>query len=178
MILKKIKAHHLFLLVSILILLIGMYRSTDPNSNLAINIHDTYFVMSNYHCTLILFTTYFLTGIVYWLFEKHPTVMKMLKQPQTIWTKQMATLGSGNHFIEICVDENKDVWVMLHSGSRGIGNAIGQYFTQLAKRDMGKHIHNLPDKVIKFVHSEVKHADLFQFFCRFIDFQKISNSHD
>jgi len=82
MILKKIKAHHLFLLVSILILLIGMYRSTDPNSNLAINIHDTYFVMSNYHCTLILFTTYFLTGIVYWLFEKHP--QKQLMKPLTI----------------------------------------------------------------------------------------------
>ena len=85
-----------------------------------------------------------------WLFEKHPTVMKMLKQPQTVWTKQMGTLGSGNHFIEICVDENKDVWVMLHSGSRGIGNAIGQYFIALAKKDMGKHIHNLPDKDLAY----------------------------
>jgi tRNA-splicing ligase RtcB (3'-phosphate/5'-hydroxy nucleic acid ligase) len=62
-----------------------------------------------------------------WLFEKHPAVMKMLKQPNTIWTKQMGTLGSGNHFIEVCVDENKDVWIMLHTGSRGIGNAIGQH---------------------------------------------------
>lgn len=85
-----------------------------------------------------------------WLFEKHPTVMKMLKQPQTIWTKQMGTLGSGNHFIEICVDESKDVWVMLHSGSRGIGNAIGQYFIALAKKDMAKHIHNLPDKDLAY----------------------------
>ncbi len=87
---------------------------------------------------------------VEWLFEKHPTVMKMLKQPQTIWTKQLGTLGSGNHFIEICVDDSKDVWVMLHSGSRGIGNAIGQYFIQLAKKDMGKHIHNLPDKDLAY----------------------------
>jgi tRNA-splicing ligase RtcB len=85
-----------------------------------------------------------------WLFEKHPIVMKMLKQPNTIWTKQMGTLGSGNHFIEICVDESKDVWVMLHSGSRGIGNAIGQYFIALAKKDMGKHIHNLPDKDLAY----------------------------
>lgn len=85
-----------------------------------------------------------------WLFEKHPAVMKMLKQPQTIWTKQLGTLGGGNHFIELCVDENKDVWVMLHSGSRGIGNAIGQYFIQLAKKDMGKHIHNLPDKDLAY----------------------------
>lgn len=72
MILKKIKAHHLFLIVSILILLIGMDRSTDPNSGLDINIHSTYLVISNYDCTLILFTTYFLMGILYWLFEKLP----------------------------------------------------------------------------------------------------------
>ena len=85
-----------------------------------------------------------------WLFEKHPTVMKMLKQPQTLWTKQLGTLGGGNHFIELCVDESKDVWVMLHSGSRGIGNAIGQYLIKLAKKDMGKHIHNLPDKDLAY----------------------------
>jgi tRNA-splicing ligase RtcB len=85
-----------------------------------------------------------------WLFEKHPAVMKMLKQPETLWTKQLGTLGSGNHFIEICVDETKDVWVMLHSGSRGIGNAIGNYFIKLAKRDMEKHIHNLPDKDLAY----------------------------
>ncbi len=87
---------------------------------------------------------------VEWLFEKHPTVMKMLKQPNTLWTKQMGTLGSGNHFIEVCVDENKDVWIMLHTGSRGIGNAIGQYFIALAKKDMGKHIHKLPDKDLAY----------------------------
>lgn len=82
MILKKIKAHHLFLIVSILILLIGMYRSTDANSILDINVHDTYFVISNYDCTLILFTTYFLMGILYWLFEKLP--QKQLIKPLTI----------------------------------------------------------------------------------------------
>jgi tRNA-splicing ligase RtcB (3'-phosphate/5'-hydroxy nucleic acid ligase) len=87
---------------------------------------------------------------VEWLFEMHPTVMKMLKQPNTLWAKQMGTLGSGNHFIEVCVDEQKDVWIMLHTGSRGIGNAIGQYFIALAKKDMGKHIHNLPDKDLAY----------------------------
>ena len=39
--------------------------------------------------------------------------------------RHMGTLGTGNHFIEICLDENQAVWVMLHSGSRGVGNAIG-----------------------------------------------------
>ncbi|MBF4465294.1 hypothetical protein [Flavobacterium sp. LC2016-12] len=82
MILKKIKAHHLFLIVSILILLIGMCRSTDLNSGLDINIHSTYLVLSNYDCTLVLFTTYFLMGILYWLFEKLP--QKQLIKPLTI----------------------------------------------------------------------------------------------
>lgn len=91
-----------------------------------------------------------LSAGVDWLFETHPTVMKMLKQPNTIWTKQMGTLGGGNHFIEVCVDESKDVWIMLHTGSRGIGNTIGQYFIALAKKDMGKHIHNLPDKDLAY----------------------------
>ena len=43
--------------------------------------------------------------------------------------KQFGTLGSGNHFFELCIDERSRVWVVLHSGSRGIGNMIGQLFT-------------------------------------------------
>ena len=62
----------------------------------------------------------------------------------------MATLGSGNHFIELCIDESKNVWVMLHSGSRGIGNAIGRHFIQLAKKDMHLHYHSLPDKDLAY----------------------------
>jgi len=45
----------------------------------------------------------------------------------------LGTLGGGNHFIEICLDLNDRVWVMLHSGSRGVGNRIGQYFIKQAK---------------------------------------------
>lgn len=55
---------------------------------------------------------------------------------------QLGTLGSGNHFIEICMDEQDRVWVMLHSGSRGVGNKIGTTFISLAKKEMqGWHIH-------------------------------------
>ena len=82
MTLKNLKVYNLFLIVSILILLIGFYRSTDPNSILDINVHDTYFVISNYHCTLVLFTLYFLTGLLYWLFEKLPK--KRLIKPLTL----------------------------------------------------------------------------------------------
>ena len=58
---------------------------------------------------------------------------------------QIGTLGGGNHFIELCIDENQDVWVMLHSGSRGIGNMIGSYFIEKAKRRMEQYFISLPD---------------------------------
>ena len=57
----------------------------------------------------------------------------------------LGTLGTSNHFIELCLDEAARVWVMLHSGSRGVGNAIGTYFIELAKQDMRKWHLNLPD---------------------------------
>ncbi|MCL6713287.1 RtcB family protein [Pseudomonas sp. R2.Fl] len=65
---------------------------------------------------------------------------------------QLGTLGGGNHFIEICLDEADAVWVMLHSGSRGTGNLIGTYFIErareaLAHRVLGFH---LPDKDLAF----------------------------
>lgn len=58
---------------------------------------------------------------------------------------QLGTLGSGNHFIEICIDENEDVWVMLHSGSRGIGNMIGSYYINKGKELMEQFHITLPD---------------------------------
>jgi tRNA-splicing ligase RtcB (3'-phosphate/5'-hydroxy nucleic acid ligase) len=63
----------------------------------------------------------------------------------------MGTLGTGNHFIELCLDEVGDVWVMLHSGSRGIGNQIGQYFIALAKEDMRRWFINLPDQDLAYL---------------------------
>jgi tRNA-splicing ligase RtcB len=58
---------------------------------------------------------------------------------------QIGTLGSGNHFIELCLDESKQVWIMLHSGSRGVGNLIGKYFISKAKRHMERYFIALPD---------------------------------
>ena len=55
----------------------------------------------------------------------------------------LGTLGGGNHFVEICLDEMGAVWFMLHSGSRGVGNAIGSHFIELAKKDMRTHMVNV-----------------------------------
>ena len=64
--------------------------------------------------------------------------------------KHLGTLGTGNHFIELCLDENQAVWVMLHSGSRGVGNAIGSHFIELAKKDAERNMANLPDKDLAY----------------------------
>jgi len=73
--------------------------------------------------------------------------------------KQLGTLGGGNHFIEVCLDTEQTVWVMLHSGSRGIGNMIGQLFIDLARRDMKKHFINLPDRDLSYLVEGTDHFD-------------------
>jgi tRNA-splicing ligase RtcB len=69
----------------------------------------------------------------------------------------LGTLGTGNHFIEVCLDERDHVWFMLHSGSRGIGNRIGSYFIELAKRDMMRHVKDLPDKDLAYLQEGSRH---------------------
>ncbi len=64
--------------------------------------------------------------------------------------KHLGTLGTGNHFIEVCLDEAGAVWFMLHSGSRGVGNAIGTHFIELAKKDAEANQRNLPDKDLAY----------------------------
>ncbi|RJG10191.1 RtcB family protein [Pseudomonas cavernicola] len=71
----------------------------------------------------------------------------------------LGTLGGGNHFIEVCLDEADRVWMMLHSGSRGVGNAIGRCFIELAKEDMGKALGNLPDADLAYLKEGSKHFD-------------------
>jgi len=77
--------------------------------------------------------------------------------------EHLCTLGTGNHFIEICLDEGDQVWVMLHSGSRGVGNRIGTYFIGLAKKDMRKHIADLPDQDLAYFSEGADHFDDYVF---------------
>ncbi|MDP2123993.1 MAG: RtcB family protein [Parvibaculum sp.] len=71
----------------------------------------------------------------------------------------LGTLGTGNHFIELCLDQDGRVWVMLHSGSRGVGNSIGRFFIELAKEDMRKWFINLPDEDLAYFPEGTTHFD-------------------
>jgi len=71
----------------------------------------------------------------------------------------LGTLGTGNHFIEVCLDEGGSVWFMLHSGSRGVGNAIGTYFIELARADMRTWMVNLPDRDLAYFPEGTEHFD-------------------
>ncbi|MBW8843137.1 MAG: RtcB family protein [Sphingomonadales bacterium] len=87
------------------------------------------------------------------LCDKHPR----LKNTNNL--VHLGTLGTGNHFIELCLDEEQRVWIMLHSGSRGVGNAIGTFFIELAKQDMRKWHINLPDEDLAYFPEGTDHFD-------------------
>lgn len=87
------------------------------------------------------------------ILEKYPRFQKTNNH------HHLGTLGTGNHFIEICLDEHDKVWIMLHSGSRGVGNAIGSFFIEQAKKDMESHIANLPNKDLAYLKEGTKHFD-------------------
>jgi tRNA-splicing ligase RtcB len=78
---------------------------------------------------------------------KHPDLAKAADRAP----HHLGTLGTGNHFIELCLDEAGTVWVMLHSGSRGIGNKIGTYFIERAKQEMRRWFVNLPDADLAYL---------------------------
>lgn len=79
------------------------------------------------------------------ILEKHPSA----KAYNT--ANHLGTLGTGNHFVEVCLDESQNVWVMLHSGSRGLGNKIGMYFIEKAKEEMKRWFINLPDEDLSYL---------------------------
>lgn len=92
------------------------------------------------------------------ILERHPGVEKRVGKHSS-WQRQLGTLGGGNHFIEVCLDETQQVWLMLHSGSRGIGNAIGSYFIELARRDAARDQVNLPDRDLAYFREGAQHFD-------------------
>lgn len=91
------------------------------------------------------------------LIDKHPKIY-----PNTHPALQIGTLGGGNHFIEVCLDLEDRVWVMLHSGSRGVGNRIGSYFIEKAQEDMRRWFINLPDRDLAYI---PQGSELFKDYC-------------
>jgi tRNA-splicing ligase RtcB len=85
--------------------------------------------------------------------EKHPDIERANTHCH------LGTLGTGNHFIEVCLDESQAVWVMLHSGSRGVGARIGATFIALAKKDMEAQLGHLPDKDLAYFTEGAEHFD-------------------
>ncbi len=94
------------------------------------------------------------------ILKRHDNLAKRLRgKKRFTWSRQLGTLGGGNHFIEVCLDEADDVWVMLHSGSRWIGNTIGTHFIALAKKDAQRKQLNLPDKDLAYFSEGAEHFD-------------------
>ncbi len=92
------------------------------------------------------------------LADKHPKIAQAAVRAPT----HAGTLGTGNHFVEVCLDEEDRVWVMLHSGSRGIGNRIGTYFIEAAKAEMRRWFVNLPDQDLAYL---PQGSSLFDDYC-------------
>jgi tRNA-splicing ligase RtcB len=67
------------------------------------------------------------------------------------WTLQLGSLGSGNHFIEISLDEEDRVWLFLHSGSRGVGNKIATHHIKVAQQQCAKRWISLPDPDLAYL---------------------------
>lgn len=88
-----------------------------------------------------------LGGALLSLMGRHPKLTRAGDRA----SRQLGTLGTGNHFIEVSLDTENNVWVMLHSGSRGIGNAIGSYFIERAKEHMRQYFINLPDEELAYL---------------------------
>ncbi|HHO54540.1 MAG TPA: RtcB family protein [Deltaproteobacteria bacterium] len=87
------------------------------------------------------------------LCDKHPKLARGNTE------NHLGTLGTGNHFIEVCLDEVDRVWIMLHSGSRGVGNRIGQHFIRLAKGEMERWYVSLPDMDLAYLPEGTEHFD-------------------
>jgi tRNA-splicing ligase RtcB len=87
--------------------------------------------------------------------ELEPGFKRIVERDQTlgrgVTPEHLGTLGTGNHFIEMCLDERDHVWFMLHSGSRGVGNRIGSLFIERAKREMERWMIQLPDTDLAYL---------------------------
>jgi tRNA-splicing ligase RtcB len=88
-----------------------------------------------------------------WIVEKYPKIDNGKA------VTQLGTLGGGNHYVELVIDEEQFVWLMLHSGSRGIGNKIGTYFIGSARDALAKRGYGLPDQDLAWLEAGTEAFD-------------------
>lgn len=105
---------------------------------------------------------------VEWIETDHPNAWARRKKPLdlTIMT-QFGTLGGGNHFIELCLDESDNLWVLIHSGSRGMGATLSDYFIRLAKADMERRDIDLPNEDLAYIEPKTQ---LYTDYARVLDY--------
>ena len=77
------------------------------------------------------------------------------------WDLQLGSLGSGNHFIEVSLDETDAVWLFLHSGSRGVGNRIAGHHIGVAQKLMEKYLISLPDRDLAYLVEDTEEFDRY-----------------
>jgi tRNA-splicing ligase RtcB len=77
------------------------------------------------------------------------------------WTTALGSLGSGNHFIELCLDENDQVWVALHSGSRGIGNRLATKHIKIAQKLMDESHIALKDRDLAYLSEDTPEFEAY-----------------
>lgn len=90
--------------------------------------------------------------------------LKFIDNLSPNWREQLGTLGGGNHFVELCVDENNTIWATLHSGSRGVGNKIGNYFIKKAQSLMRKFFIELSDPDLAYLPECTEEFDDYLFY--------------
>ena len=97
-----------------------------------------------------------------WLSDDYEALLEFTPElkPRVHPAHQLATLGTGNHFIELCT-EGEDVWIVLHTGSRGIGNRIGTHWIEKAKEDMRTWFVNLPDEDLAYLPEGTQHFNAY-----------------
>ena len=100
-----------------------------------------------------------MAGEVDEVLDRTPGLRARVKNLDAAWAHSMGTLGGGNHFIEICVDERERVWLMLHSGSRALGNAVGRHFTACARARAEKEDRRLPDRDLGWLDDGTREFD-------------------
>lgn len=103
---------------------------------------------------------------------------EVLKDDEQRVVDQLGTLGGGNHFLEVCLDTHQYIWIMLHSGSRGIGNRIGKYYMDKAKSIMDAYFIELTDPNLAYLAEGTKEFEEYWRAMQWAQRYAMANRHE